>query len=159
MALSTRNVKFVLRIGVAVMAALTLGLAVRLVLENAELNKLLPSTSTRTLLLIAAPLTSLAMLHLVLAVRTLSLRSLAMEIVLLLGETALFIAIVSPLLIGSWAIITGAACGRWFRACPDEVVWISLWWVQPAGFVTSIFLIVFGILYGLKPIHGQRLKS
>ena len=132
------------------MAALTLGLAVRLVLENAELNKLLPSTSTRTLLLIAAPLTSLAMLHLVLAVRTLSLRPLATEIVLLLGETALFIAIVSPLLIGTWVNVADEDCGRWIRACPDEVLWTSLWWVQPAGIALGIVLIVGVTAYALS---------
>ena len=142
MALSTRNTKLILRIGVMLMAALTLGLAVRLILENRELEKLLPATSTRTLLLLIAPLTSLAMLHLVLAVRTLSLRSLAMEIVLLLGETALFIAIVSPLLIGTWVNVAGEDCGRWLRACPDELTWVPLWWVQPAGIALGIVLIM-----------------
>ena len=149
MATSTRNTKLILRIGVMVMAALTLGLAVRLVIENRELQKLLPATSTRTLLLMAAPLTSLAMLHLVLAVRTLSLRSLAMEIVLLLGEAALFIAIVSPLLIGSWVTITGEACGRWLRACPDQLIWVPLGWMQPGGIALGIVLIVGVTAYAL----------
>ena len=149
MALSTRNTKLILRTGVVVMAALTLGLAVRLVLENRELEKLLPATSTRTLLLIAAPLTSLAMLHLVLAVRTLSMRSLAMEVVLLFGEAALSIAIVSRLLIGSWVTFAGDECGRWFRACPDEVVWVPVWWTQPAGIAISIVVIMGVTAYAL----------
>ena len=149
MALSTRNTKLILRTVVMVMAALTLGLAVRLVLENRELEKLLPATSTRTLLLIAAPLTSLAMLHLVLAVRTLSMRSLAMEVVLLFGEAALSIAIVSRLLIGSWVTFAGDECGRWIRACPDELLWVPVWWTQPAGIAIGIVLIVCATAYAL----------
>ena len=150
MALSTRNTKLILRIGVMVMAALTLGLAVRLVLENRELEKLLPATSTRTLLLMAAPLTSLAMLRLVLAVRTLSIRTLLMEVLLLSGEAALFIAIVSPLLIGSWVAFAGEDCGRWIRACPDELLWVPVWWTQPVGFVVGVILISGAIAYALN---------
>jgi hypothetical protein len=142
MATSTRNTKMILRIGVMVMAALTLGLAVRLALESRELEKLLPATSARTLLLLAAPLTSMAMLHLLLAVRTLSIRTLATEFLLLLGETAAFIAIVSPLLIGSWVTVAGEDCGRWIRACPNELIWVPIWWVQPAGIVISSLLIM-----------------
>ena len=150
MALSTRNTTLILRTGVIVMAALTLGLAIRLVLENAELEKLLPATSTRTLLLLAAPLTSLAMLHLILAVRTLSIRTLAMEILLLFGEAALFIATVSPLLVGSWVTMAGEECGRWIRACPDERLWMPLWWTQPAGIAISIVLIGGATAYAIK---------
>ena len=150
MALSTRNTKLILRIGVMLMAALTLGLAVRLVLENRELEKLLPATPTRTLLLMAAPLTSLAMLHLVFAVRTLSVRSLAMEVVLLIGEAALFIAIVSPRLIGSWIAFAGENCGRWIRACPDELTWVPLWWVQPAGIAISGLMMMGVTAYALS---------
>jgi hypothetical protein len=146
---STRNTKLILRIGVMVMAALTLGLAVRLVLENRELEKLLPATSTRMLLLMAAPLTSLAMLHLVLAVRTLSIRNLMLEVLLLVGEGALFIAIVSPLLIGSWVTFAGEDCGRWIRPCPDELIWVPVWWTQPAGFIVGATLISGAIGYVL----------
>jgi len=124
-----------------VMAALTLGLAVRLILENSELEKLLPATPTRTLLLIIAPLTSLALLHLTLAARTMSVRCLAIEIATLLGEAALFMAIVSPLLIGSGMTVTIDDCDRWLRACPDELIWVPLWWTQPAGIaITIVFL-------------------
>jgi hypothetical protein len=150
MALSTRNTKLILRTGVMVMAALTIGLAVRLILENRELEKLLPVTMTRTSLLIIAPLTSLAMLHLVLAVRTLSVRSLAMEVLLLVGEAALFITIVAPLLIGNRLTFAGEDCGRWIRACPDELVWIPLWWVQPAGIAISTVLIVGVTAYAVR---------
>jgi hypothetical protein len=150
MALFTRNTKLILRTGVVVMAALTLGLAVRLVLENRELERLLPATSTRTLLLMAAPLTSLAMLHLVLAVRTLSIRTLVMEVLLLVGEGALFIAIVSPLLIGSWVTFADENCGRWIRSCPDEVIWLPLWWTQPAGIAISGLLIMGVTAYALS---------
>ena len=150
MALSTRNTKLILRIGAMVMAALTLGLAVRLVLENRELEKLLPATSTRLLLLMTAPLTSLAMLHLVLAVRTLGIRNLILEVLLLVGEAALFIAIVSPLLIGSWVTFAGEDCGRWLRACPDELLWAPVWWTQPAGFVVGVILIFGTIAYELN---------
>ena len=150
MALSTRNTKLILRIGIMAMAALALGLAVRLVLENVELKKLLPATSTRTLLLLAAPLTSLAMLHLILAVRTLSIRTLAMEVALLFGEAALFIAIVSPLLVGSWVTMAGEECGRWIRACPDERLWMPIWWAQPAGIAISIVLIGGATAYAVR---------
>jgi hypothetical protein len=150
MATSTRNTKLLLRIGVMVMAALTLGLAVRLVLENRELEKLLPATSTRTSLLMAAPLTSMAMLHLALAVRTLSIRSLGMEVLLLLGEAALFIAIVSPQLIGSWVTFAGEDCGRWIRACPDGLTWVPLWWVQPAGIAISGLMMMGVTAYALS---------
>ena len=149
MALSTRNTKLILRIGVMVMAALTLGLAVRLVLENRELEKLLPATSTRTLLLMAAPLTSLAMLHLILAVRTFSIRALVMEVLLLVGEGALFIAIVSPLLIGSWVTFADENCGRWIRTCSDELLWVPTWWAQPAGIAISGLLIMGVTTYAL----------
>ena len=150
MALSTRNTKLILRIGVMLMAALTLGLAVLLVLENRELEQLLPATTTRTLLLLIAPLTSLAMLHLILAVRTFSIRALGIEMLLLLGEAALFIAIVSPLLIGTWLTFAGEDCGRWIRACPDELIWVPLWWVQPAGIALGIVLIVGVTAYALS---------
>ena len=157
MALSVQHTKMIMRIGVMVMAAFTLGLAVRLVLENAELEKLLPETPTRTLLLIAAPLTSLSMLHVTLAVRTMSVRPLAIEIATLLGEAALFIAIVSPLLIGRWATIAADDCGRWVRSCLDEVTWVPLWWVQPVGIAMSIILIGGAMLYGLQPIQTRQL--
>ena len=133
-----------------VMAALKLGLAVRLILENSEIEKLFPATSTRTLLLLAAPLTSPAMLHLVLAVRTLSVRTLTMEILLLLGEAALFIAIVSPLLIGNRLTFAGDECGRWLRSCPDEVIWLPLWWTQPAGIAIGSLLIMGVTVYALS---------
>jgi hypothetical protein len=129
---------------------LTLGLAVRVVLENRELEKLLPATPTRTLLLMAAPLTSLAMLHLVLAARTLSIRSLAMEFLLLLGEAALFIAIVSPLMIGNWLTVADGDCGRWLRACPDQLIWVPLRWVQPAGVAISGLMMIGVTVYALS---------
>ena len=150
MTLSTRNTKLILRIGVMMIVALTLGLSVRLVLENRELENLLPATSTRTLLLLVAPLTSLAMLHLILAVRTLSVRTLAMEVALLFGEAALFIAIVSPLMIGSWITVAGEECGRWLRACPDEIIWVPLWWAQPAGIAISIIVIGGATAYAIR---------
>jgi len=148
--MSPRNTKLILRTGILVLAALTLALAVRLVLENRELEKLLPATSTRTLLLIAAPATSLAMLHLVLAVRTLSVRSLAMETSLLLGEAALFISIVSPLLIGNWVNVAADNCGRWLRACSHELTWVPTWWLQPASIAVSVVLIVSTISYAVS---------
>jgi len=150
MALSVQHTKMIMMIGVMVMAAFTLGLAVRLVLENAELEKLLPATSTRTLLLIAAPLTSLSMLHVTLAARTMSVRPLAIETATLLGEAALFIAIVSPLLFGGWRAVAGEDCGRWMRPCPDDVLWVPLWWMQPAGFIVGAILISGAIAYDLK---------
>ena len=150
MALSTRNTKLVLRTGIMVMAALTLGLAVRLVLENRELEKLLPATSTRTLLLMAAPLTSLAMLHLVLAVRTLSIHNLMPEVLLLVGESAIFSAIVSALLIGSWVTVAVEDCGQWLRACPDELIWVPLGWMQPVGFIVGAISISGAIAYELN---------
>lgn len=141
MPLSTRNTKLILRIGVMVMAALTLGLAVRLVLENLELEKLLPATSTRTLLLIAASLTSLSALHFNLATRSFNVRSLAIEAVYLIGEATLFISIVSPSLVGRWVTSTADPCTRWIRSCPEELIWHSLPWVQPVTFLIGVILI------------------
>lgn len=142
MALSTRNTKLILRSGVMVMAALTLGLAVRLVLENHELETLLPATSTRTALLLIAPLTSLSILHFSLAVRSFTVRSLAFETVELTGEATLLVSIVSPLLVGRWINTPPGQCTRWIGSCPGELIWEPLWWIQPVSLAISALLIV-----------------
>jgi hypothetical protein len=150
MALTAKQTKLIMRIGVMLMAALSIGLAVRLTLENAELEKLLPPTLTRTSLLTIGPLTSLGMLHLLLAVRTLGLRTLALEMSLMLGEAAVFIAIISPRLIGSWVNVAGKDCGRWLRTCPDDLVWVPLGSMQPVCFVVGAISIAGAMAYELR---------
>ena len=95
-------------------------------------------------------LTLLAMLHLVLTVTIFSVRFLAIEAACLLAEGALFIAVVSPLLIGSWMTSTVQERGRWLRACPDELIWVPLWWAHPAGIVVSTLLILGVTAYAVR---------
>ena len=148
--MSPRNIKFILRTGILVLAALTLALAVRLVLENKEITKLLPATQIRTMLLIIAPLTSLALLHFTLAVRSFAARSLGIELAMLLGSAALFFALLAPRLIGTWILMPVDECGRLLRACPHELMWAPTWWVQSASIAVSVVLIVGAVAYAVS---------
>jgi hypothetical protein len=133
-----------------VMAALTLGLAVRLALENRELEKLLPATSASTLLFLAASLTSLSVLHFNLAVRSFNVRSLAIEAVVLIGAATILISIVSPLLVGRWIAASETPCSWWVRSCPEELIWEPTWWTQPVGILIGTVLIIGVTLYELR---------
>lgn len=156
MPLSKRDTKFFLRLCVLLIAALTLGIAVRVVFESSQLGQLIAPSFARNILLFAAPITSLAVLHYTLAVRSFGLRDARVEIAAFFGFTLIFAAIVTPVVFGVWVAMPPADC-PWYRKCPDDMVWAPNVYIASAlaGIGIALLLSVIWNQLRSKPGHSS----
>ena len=123
MPLSKRDTKFFLRLCILLLSALTLGLAVRVVFSTSEIEKLFAQSLLRDVLLFAAPITSLAVLHYSLAVKSFGIRHTWVELVAFTSFAMIFAAIVAPAVIGKAIEVPPADC-PWYRKCVNEIIWV-----------------------------------
>jgi hypothetical protein len=156
MRLSKRDTKFFLRLCVLLISSLTLGLAVRVVFSSSEIEKLVAQSLLRDTLLFAAPITSLAVLHYTLAVKSFGLRDAWIEIKAFTGFAMIFASIVAPAVFGGWVATPPADC-PWYKKCPDEMLWDPNLYVASAlgGIGIALLLSVVWNQLRSKPSHSS----
>lgn len=154
MPLSKRDTKFFLRLCVLLFSALTLGLAVRAVFATNEIDKMIPQSLARDILLFAAPITSLAVLHYTLAVKSFGIRGARIEVSAFAGFAMIFAAIVAPVVIGVENSVPPTDC-PWYRRCPDDVTWVPNLYIAFtfAGIGVALLLAVLWSQLGPRPSH------
>jgi hypothetical protein len=124
MILSRANTKFLLRIIIVSSLSLTLAFGIRVVFQTDEIEKLIPRSAARDILLFAGPITSIAILHYTLAVKSFNIRSLGVEAAAILGNALLYASLVVPIIVGTYIEVPVANC-PWYKVrCPDELVWV-----------------------------------
>lgn len=111
--MTSRDVKFVSRLIVMVMAALVAALGVRVTLESKELTKVFEQTPLRDLLVLTAPLVPLAFAHYMLALRSHGIRSLATEGLVFLTVVCVFLSITLPYYFGYQTDVPVLDCSWW----------------------------------------------
>ncbi len=111
--MNKRDTKFISRIIVLTMTALVLGLGARVVLENAELTKILPRSGLRDLLLVIAPLASLMAIQYTLAVKSFGMRSLYTEGMVFFFCASVFLAITLAHFFGQTVELPPEECPWW----------------------------------------------
>lgn len=118
--MNKRDTKFVSRIIVIFVFALVFSLGARIVLESAELSKVVPQNATRDLLIFIGPLAALAGLQYTFAVKSFGIRSLLTEALAFAGPAFVFLAITVSYYLGAEVMIDG--CRWWQIGCVEDVV-------------------------------------
>ena len=156
MPLSRRDTKFFLRLCVLLLSALTMGLAVRAIFSTNQIDVVIPQSLARDILLFAAPITSLAVLHYTLAVKSFGIRDARVEISAFLSFAMIFAAIVAPAVIGVEVATPPVDC-PWYRKCPNGTQWVPNLPIAFALAGIGIALLLFVVWNQLrsKPSHSS----
>lgn len=141
--MNKRDTKFISRIIVLSMTALVLSVGVRVVLENDQLTKVLPRTSSREFLLVFAPLVSLMAIHYTLAVKSFGMRSLKTEGMVYVFCASIFLAVTLAYFFGQSVEVPAENCPWWrLGGCEGTIehqsnyFWSSL--IAVGGFVALL---------------------
>lgn len=140
--MTSRDVKFVTRVIVMTMVALAAALGVRVVMESAELAKVVKPTPLRDMLSFVAPVASLAIIHYTLALRAYGIRSLQTEGITFLSVVCVFLAITLPYYFGPQVPVFVSECA-WWKAwgCRAVEVQLNYWLLATivvVGFVALV---------------------
>lgn len=140
--MTSRDVKFVVRIIVMVMMALVAALGARVVLESAELAKIVGRTPLRDMLILFAPIASLAIIHYTLALRSYGIRSLQTEGLTFLAAVCVFLAITLPYYFGSPVSVSVSECAWWrLWGCSAVEIRLNYWLLSLTGVVGVVALL------------------
>lgn len=122
MKVSNHNIRFIFRVVTMMMLGLGLSLGVRVMLENSQLDLLLPRSDMRDLLLFVAPGVSLMLIQYTLAVKSFGVRSLLIEFLAFLGAYCIFLSLTFSYYFGIDVQVSSRECFLWIFSCSDAVV-------------------------------------
>lgn len=139
--MTSRDVKFVMRIIVMMMMALVAALGARIALESAKFEKVVGRTPLRDMLILFAPIASLAIVHYTLALKSYGIRSLQTEGLTFLAVVCAFLAITLPYHFGSQVPVSISECAWWkLWGCSADEVKFNYWLLSVIAVVGVVAL-------------------